>query len=408
MVSAPESTLDFGLLRSHGLLKDLPEGALETLVEKCRRITLGRGEVLLKPGQANQTLYFLLSGRIQVYLDSPESGNSFPVEPGEIIGEMSIIENRPVAAWVVGEQPGMLLAMPDHVFWEDFLVIPQATRNALRFLISRVRKTDAVLVKELERKVRYEHLQSELRSAAKIQNSILPNIKPLFPNHPQVETHAAIKPAREIGGDFFDAMALNDHTLCVAVGDVCGKGLPAALFVVRVMTLLRICVLREQNPSAILPAVNRLLCEANDECMFVTLAVALLDTNKGTLTYLNGGHNPPFLSTNGQAFATWSPPSGTLLGFDPDATFSTTELQMQRGDTIVLWTDGVSEAENVQHEQFNLQRAASALDLVGPGGDITRMVENLEKAITSFAGDAPQSDDITVLALRYVGQPCAP
>ena len=395
---------EFGLFQSHELLKGIPVGVLGALLKKCERITLARGDVLLRPGEPNHTLYFLLSGQLDVHLDSSESWNSFPIVAGEVIGEMSIIEHRPAAAWVVGEQPSTLLAMPEKVFWDEFLLIPQATRSLLRLLISRVRKTDAVLLKELERKVRYEQLQRELKSAAKIQASILPSAKPLFPNHPQVEAHAVMRPAREVGGDFFDALAINDHCLCVAVGDVCGKGLPAALFMVRVITLLRMCVLREQNPTAILPAVNRLLCEHNEEFMFVTLAVALLDTRTGKLTYLNGGHNPPFLAMNGQPFKIWKPPTDPLLGFEAEVAFSITEMTLQPGDGLVLYTDGVTEAENEHHEQFKVERAANALAQAAPGSNVVEMVDHLVEAIASFAGGTEQSDDITVLALRYRGE----
>lgn len=406
--SLPGGMAAFGLLQSHGMLKGIPVGVLGALVEKCEWMTLARGDVLLRPGAANHTLYFLLSGGMEVHLDSCESGNSFPVGVGEVIGEMSIIEHKPAAAWVVAAQPSTLLAMPEQVFWNDFLKIPQATGSLLRMLISRVRKTDAVLVKELERKVRYELLQRELQSAAKIQASILPNVKPLFPKHPQVEAHAVMQPAREVGGDFFDALAINDHCLCVAVGDVCGKGLPAALFMVRVITLLRMCVLREQNPAAILPAVNRFLCEANEECMFVTLAVVLLDTRTGKLTYLNGGHNPPFLAVNGEPFKIWNPPTCPLLGFDADGAFSIAELILQPGDGLVLYTDGVSEAENARHEQFNLDRTARALGQSAPEETAVGIVDRLTDAIASFAGGTEQSDDITVLALRYRGEPIMP
>jgi sigma-B regulation protein RsbU (phosphoserine phosphatase) len=394
---------EFALLQSHNMLRGIPAGVLQALVEKCRTITLDRNEVLLTPGEENHTLYFLLSGQLEVHLDSRDSGNSFPIYAGEVIGEMSIIEERPVSAWVVGEQPSQLLAMPEQVFWSHFVSIPQATRNLLQLLISRVRRTDAVLAKELERKVRYEHLQRELESAAKIQASILPGINPMFPKHPQVDAHAVIKPAREVGGDFFDALALNDHCLCVAVGDVCGKGLAAALFMVRVITLLRVCLLREHNPAAVLPAVNRLLCEANEEAMFVTLAVVLFDTRTGRLTYLNGGHNPPLLSVCAQPFAPWQPPKGKALGVEPQAAFSTSEFVLQPGDTLVLYTDGVTEAENERHEQFNVARAAKALSQAIPYARVIETVANLERAIGDFTGDAPQSDDITVLALRYQG-----
>jgi len=353
-------TADFRLLQAHGLLKGIPPGVLAVLLEKCQRITLPADEVLLCPGQANHSLYLLLSGQLEVHLDSRDSGNSFPIMPGEVIGEMSIIEERQAAAWVVGKEPSVLLAMPDRVFWEEFLPIPQASRNLLRLLVSRVRKRDVVLVRELEKKLRYEILERELKSAAKIQANILPSGRPLFPNHPQVQVHAMMRPAREVGGDFFDALVINDHTVCVAVGDVCGKGMPAALFMVRAITLLRMCALRQQNPAAILPAVNTLLYEANEESMFVTLAAAIIDTHTGQLTYLNGGHNPPFLAINGQPLQIWTPPRAALLGFDPDATFSATEMTLQPGDGLVLYTDGVPEAENSALEQFTVQRAVEA------------------------------------------------
>ncbi len=402
---SPARPFDFARYQSHRLLKGIPAGVMEALVEKCEQIALAPGEVLLTPGEENHTLYFLLSGQLKVHLDSRDSGNCFLIPVGEVLGEMSIIEGRPVSAWVVAEEPSTLLVMPEHMFWQEFLPIPQATRNLLQLLIARVRKTDGVLLKELERKVRYEVLQSQLESAGKIQASILPNVRPLFPNHPQVEAHAVMKPAQVVGGDFFDALAINEHSLCVAVGDVCGKGMPAALFMVRVITLLRICLLREQNPAAVLPAINRLLCEANEEAMFVTLAVALFDTRTGKLTYLNGGHNPPLISSRGQPFRVWDPPKGKLLGFEPNAEFAIKEMILEPGDTLVLYTDGVSEAENEHHEIFNVSRAAAAMSQPGNGSGVVEIVENLEKAIAGFAGNAPQSDDITVLALRHRGDP---
>lgn len=392
------------LVQSHRLLREVPPKVLEMLTRGCQAVRLAPGEVLLSPGQENHTLYFLLSGRVQVHLDSRDSGNSFAVLPGEVVGEMSIIEDRPVSAWVVADQASELLGMPERVFWEEFVAIPHARRSLLQSLISRVRKTDSVLVKELERKARYEHLQRELESAGKIQTSILPTVRPLFPLHSAVDTHAVIRPAREVGGDFFDAFALNEHRLYVAVGDVSGKGMPAALFMVRALTVLRMCLLREPNPAAILPAVNRLLCEANEECMFVSLAVGLLDTRTGKLIYLNGGHNPPLLATRHGPFEVWDPPKGMLMGINPQAEFRSAELTLGEGDTLVLYTDGVSEAENAEGLQFGLDRMRVALSQAGPPYAVTSVTASLEQALTEFTGGVPQGDDITLLTLQYRGE----
>jgi sigma-B regulation protein RsbU (phosphoserine phosphatase) len=395
--------LNLGLLRSHRLLAGIPAAQLEALAAKCRLVVVAPGEVLLTPGRENHTLYFLLSGRLQVHLDSQDSANTFPILPGEIIGEMSIIEGRPVLAWVVGAEPTQLLAMDETVFWSEFLLLPNATRQLLQLLIARARKTNAVLLQELERKAHYAHLQRELASAGKIQANILPAL-PLVPNHPQVEALAFIKAAREVGGDFFDALALNEHRVAFAVGDVSGKGMPAALFMVRVLTLLRQCLLTEERQGEVLSKLNRLLCEANDELMFVTLAVVILDTRTGQLTYLNAGHNPPFLSINGQPFSLWDPPPGTLLGIQSTARYSPRELRLSPGDTVVLYTDGVTEAENAERQLFQTHRAAAALNRSGPHGNLVELIHGLEQSLVSFAGNEPQSDDITVLAIRYLGE----
>jgi phosphoserine phosphatase RsbU/P len=388
-----------GAFGTHPILRVIPSPALEDMVSLCKEVSLAAGEVLLAEGEANHTLYFLLSGRLRVHIGSRDSLISFAVQPGEIVGEMSVIESKPVSAWVVTEEPSTLLAMPENVFWDKFMGVPQASRSLLQFLISRVRKTDAVLQQDVERRVRYENLQRELASAAKIQANILPALTPLLPG-PRVDAHAAMRPAREVSGDFYDALVLNDHTVAVAVGDVSGKGMPAAMFMVRVITLLRIHLLRDSEHSQILTTINRILCEGNDEFMFVTLAVVILDTETGRFTYLNGGHNPPFLARKDGAFLPMTTPKGTLLGVEPRSTFEVQEGNLNPGDTLVLYTDGVTEAENSLKEQFTEARAARAMDGANRAMGAAAVAESLEKAVLGFAGEARQSDDITILVLR--------
>ena len=219
--------------------------------------------------------------------------------------------------------------------------------------------------------------------------------------NPRVDAHALIKPARQVGGDFFDAIAINEHCICFAVGDVSGKGMPAALFMVRVVTLLRLFLMREDDPARVLPELNGPLCEANDEFMFVTLAVAILDTASGRLTYLNAGHNPPFISSQGLPFGLWEPPRGPILGVERQVTFATKELTLHPGDAVVLYTDGVTEAENSSHEFFGVDRAARALSSA-PRASAADFARGLENALSDFVGSAGQSDDITLFVLRYL------
>jgi len=282
---------DLALCRSHRLLRDVPESALTALLARCQIVQLGAGGILLTPGEENHTLFFLLQGRLRVRLHAGDPGQSFIIQPGEIIGEMSIIEQRAVAARVEVDVRSTLLAMPDGVFWSEYCPLPQVIPLLMESLIARMRKTNAVLQEELERKVRYELLQREVESAGKIPANILPADTPLFEN-PAVDVHAFIKPARVVGGDFYDAVTISRRRVAVAIGDVSGKGMPAALFMVRALTLLRMVLLRERNPARILPAVNRQLCAANDEFMFVTLAVILIDTETGQATFLHAGRLP--------------------------------------------------------------------------------------------------------------------
>jgi sigma-B regulation protein RsbU (phosphoserine phosphatase) len=394
--------MDLAPFLSHGILREVPAPLLEDLVSRSRQVRLQPGECLLSPGQETRELYFLLSGSLRVNLDSRDSPHAIPVAAGEIVGEMSIIEQRPASAWVVAQEPCCLLAMPERLFWDDLVTVPEANRRLMQLLIARVRGTDLLLQQEFERKVRYEILQRELASAGKIQANLLPSARPLFAS-PAVDAHASIRPAREVGGDFYDAVALDEHRLCVVVGDVSGKGMPAALFMVRAVTLLRAALLGRGDPAAILPGLNRQLCDANDEFMFVTLAVAILDTSDGRLTYLNAGHNPPVLATGGLGFAYWTPPKGALLGVAPGASFEVRQAVLSPGDTLLLYTDGVTEAENGALGLYGNERLTQTLSSGFPHASAEAVVAAVEASVTAFAGGAPQSDDITLLALRYRG-----
>jgi sigma-B regulation protein RsbU (phosphoserine phosphatase) len=399
-VQTTMSPVEFELCRSHLLLRDLPLPALESMVAHCQLRSLGAGEVLLTPGVENHTVYFLLQGQLEVQLPHTKASNSFLIPPGEIAGDMSVIEHRPAGALVSASQPSVLLAMPEELFWEKYCSQPMMIQPLLQSLVSRVRKTDGLLQAEFHRQVRYEMLQRELKSAALIQAHLLPSAVPLFAN-PAVDVHTLFKPAREVGGDFYDAVVIDRNLLAVAVGDVCGKGMPAALFMVRAVTVLRMILSQEGDPARILPALNRQLCTANDEFMFVTLAIVIVDTDTGRATYLNGGHNPALFASSGKTFEIWDPPAGTLVGVNATSAFAVVERQLQDGDTIVLYTDGVTEAENSQKEMFGLGRTLSELSRLPRPKSMDVLVCALETAVTDFVGGAEPSDDVTLLALTY-------
>lgn len=257
----------------------------------------------------------------------------------------------------------------------------------------------------LEQQLRFEHLQKELATAGKIQANILPQQIPLFPHHPQLDVCAVLEPANEVGGDFYDAFALDHEHVCLAVGDVSGKGMPAALFMVRVVTLLRMSLTKGEPFETVMPEINRILCENNSDCMFVTLFVGVLNVTTGRMLYANGGHNPPFFARNNQPFTPLPLPKGMLLGVFEQARYPVAEVTLLPGDTLVLYTDGVTEAEDTQKAIFSETRAVDVLSAVSREDDTTQLVKSLEEAIRHFAKGQPQSDDITILALRYLASP---
>ncbi len=398
------SPSDFELCRSHRLLSALPVQALEAIAAQCQLRLLAAGEVLLAPGAENHTVYFILQGQLEVLLPQTEAGNSFLIPPGEIVGEMSVIEHRPAGALVFASEPSTLLAMPEDLFWGKYCSRPKMIQPLLQSLVNRVRKTDALLQAEFHRQVRYEMLQRDLKSAALIQAHLLPTAVPLFAN-PAVDVHTLFKPAREVGGDFYDAVVTDRHRLAVAVGDVCGKGMPAALFMVRAVTVLRMILSQEEDPAKILPTLNSQLCTSNEDFMFVTLAIVIVDTDSGRATYVNGGHNPVLFSSAGEPFKVWDPPAGILVGVNATSAFAVAERQLQDGDTIVLYTDGVTEAENAGKEMFGLDRTLMELSRVPRPKSMKALVGALETAVTDFVGEAAPSDDVTLLALTYRRDP---
>ena len=397
------STQDWALLREHPLFSGLPTQALHELLAQCPVIFLSKGKILLSPGTANHHLYLLLTGHLLVYLDAVDSPTSFHIEPGEFIGEMSIIEERETSAYVVAHQNSRLVAIHEDQFWGKVGCYPEAMRSMLKMFSERMRKQNEITRLANEKQLKYELLQRELAAAGNIQANILPQEFPLFPEHLQVDAFALMEPARQVGGDFYDAFALDDDHICVAVGDVSGKGLPAALFMVRAITLLRLTLSKKKRFPTILPRMNELLCENNKDFTFLTLMVAMLNVKTGALHIVNGGHNAPLLAADKRLFTPLPIPKGALLGVSETVVYEMAEYQLNPGDTLFLYTDGVTECENEQQQFFSVERMQAVLNTVVPPYTPHNLIIHLRQALQDFARDVAQSDDITMLALTYLG-----
>ena len=245
-----------------------------------------------------------------------------------------------------------------------------------------------------------ERIDKELEFARQIQHSALPSVFPPFPNRRDFDIYASMNAAKEVGGDFYDFYMIDNYTLGFLIADVSGKGIPAAMFMMRAKTLIK--GLSESGRSAddVFTEANRSLCENNDADMFITAWLGIIDLRTGTLKFVNAGHNPPLISRSGRKFEYLrTKPNFILAGMDITK-YRTEEIMLQPGDTLYLYTDGVTEATNENEELFGEQRLETLLGKAAGESpeDICRMVKD---AAFEFTGSAPQADDITMLSVKF-------
>jgi phosphoserine phosphatase RsbU/P len=246
-----------------------------------------------------------------------------------------------------------------------------------------------------------ERIQSELNVATDIQASLLPRLFPAFPDRPEFDIFASMDPAKEVGGDFYDFFFVDDNHLCFLIADVAGKGVPAALYMMVAKTLLKSEGQRLGEPGQILSYVNNILAADNESCMFATVFCAILDTQTGEVRFANAGHNPP-LRINSQEAHYLAVKSGFVLGPMEDMNYETERLTLQPGDALFLYTDGVTEATNFADKLYGEPQLLADLQS-GPKEDLVDMVHNIRIAVTRHADGAPQSDDVTMVVMKYRG-----
>jgi phosphoserine phosphatase RsbU/P len=248
-------------------------------------------------------------------------------------------------------------------------------------------------------------LEAELEAARKLQMGMVPQAFPQPTPECPIDLCASMEPAREVGGDLYDFFRMEDGRLGFLVGDVSGKGMPAALFMAHTKSLIRIAseLLRAPGGAAptasdIITRVNRELCQDNNDMMFVTMFFAVLAPSTGEVTYCNAGHNPPYRLAGG-ALAAIGQPKGGILGVIPDALYETGRLSLDPGETVYLFTDGVTEANNADDEMFGEERLEAVLRTAA-GRSSQEVVQAVSAAVRAFVGSAQPSDDITMMAVR--------
>jgi len=248
-----------------------------------------------------------------------------------------------------------------------------------------------------------ERIESELKIARNIQASMLPRVFPPFPERREFDIFATMVPAKEVGGDLYDFFFVDKNKLCLIIGDVSGKGVPASLFMAISKILLKREAMEGVSANEILARVNDVIVTDNQTCMFVTLFCVILDTDTGKMEFSNGGHNPPLIARAGGDFEFMNVPAGFVVGAMEDVKFTKGELTLSPGDGIFLYTDGVTEAMNSDKEMFSERRLRDSLCRL-KGESPEKIIKGMMRKIEDFTQGAPQSDDITMLAIKFKGE----
>jgi len=272
-----------------------------------------------------------------------------------------------------------------------------ATHLALKNSMDQLQSAFDIIKKHKER------MQQELNVGRDIQMSMLPVDFPPFPERTEFSIHALLKPAREVGGDFYDFFFVSEDEICLVLGDVSGKGVPAALFMAVTKTMIKTQAADDSSPASIVTRVNEELSADNPACMFVTLFVAIVNVRSGELRFTNAGHNPPYILRHDGKLDCLDQRHGPIIGAVEGVAFREDQVQIGEQDTLFLFTDGVTEAMDTSNQLYSEDRLEEFLRKADNTPD--QLTGEVLSDVEKFATDAEQADDITILAFRIEQTP---
>jgi sigma-B regulation protein RsbU (phosphoserine phosphatase) len=404
------------LLSGVPLFASLTDAQRAQLAGSLQHVSFARGTVLFGEGEHGDTFYVVMSGRLAVHKAFGSSDQRLLAErgPGNFVGEMSLLNPDGLRTATVVAQTDVALLKLTRASFDGLLHShPALAYDMLRVQSARLTESHTAAIRDLHEKnqrltqayhdlqaaqeklIAQEALARELQLAAEIQASMLPT-RETIPHAPGVAISARMIPAQEVGGDFFDAFWLGTDRIGLAVGDVSGKGMPAALFMALTSSLLRAEAKRGGGPGEVVQRVNAHLCERNPAGMFATLIYAELDVRTRKLTWARAGHPPPLLRHGSGDWGVVPQTSSLPVGLYEAALPDEHSLILRSGALWMLYSDGVTEAMNASHDLFDEARLRDAVQSAPTADDACQAVLD---AVATFRGDAPQSDDLTVLAL---------
>ncbi len=297
-----------------------------------------------------------------------------------------------------GDMENIRTAMNRGAF--DFLTKP-ISFDDLEITINKTLEEISMIWQRMQEHDQLVSIQQDLQTAREIQQAILPKKFPPFPDRTEFEIYASMIAAKEVGGDFFDFFMIDNERLGFVIGDVSGKGVPAAIFMAVSRTLIRATGLKGISTTDCMNYVNSLLCNESVSCMFVTVFYGILNTLTGEIEYVNAGHNPPYQLSDGQVEKV-DMTNGTILGCLEEFNYQSKKVRLAPGDMLFMYTDGVTEAFDENDEQYGEHRLENYLGN-NLSGSIEEAVKGCIREVTDFADGTPQSDDITLLAIRFHG-----
>ena len=380
---ANESIIKFFQIEDVTTISD-EKMALIKLLERCY---YNNGENIVTYGaDAEDGRYIILHGTGNVFSENGKLIGTINV--GDFVGEMALISGKPRSATVqaVGELEAVRISR--NLFYNVVRKNPECYGVLMETLYSNLTN----VISERQR------IKAELDIAAKIQESSLSKHFVDF----GVESYASMKPAREVGGDFYDIFKIDDTHICFTIADVSGKGISAALFMLMSKTMLKNYAKLNLKLNEVFETVNNELCEGNDANMFVTAFMGIFDLKTHEFQYVNAGHNPPIIYKAKQNTAEWikTKPGFVLAGLE-DVKYQYDSVVLDEDDIVFMYTDGVTEAQNTKDELFSDSKLLRIFNESDYGTkEVRQILSDVDRKVFAFAGEADQADDITMLAFR--------
>src|SRR6266545_3179185 len=408
--------MSINLLARIPFFTDLPADELDRIMAQLEIVNLKAGEILFREGEAGEHMYIVVSGDLEILM-APNTDNELilnRVPQGEYIGEMSLITGAPRTASVRAHGDVVLLSMSRAQLMDLLQSYPQLASTMVHVLSQRLDNTNISTFRDLTEKNRQlqqafdelkaaqeqliekERLERELKVAADIQMSILPD---KLPEHEHFDFGGRILPARQVGGDFYDIFFLDENKIGVLIGDVADKGVPSAIFMARAHALIIAEADRATTPGEVLRMANKHITRLEKSTQFVTALYGFLDTKTGEFSYARAGHEPPLLlDPRGEVHRIPHKP-GMALGLWENIALDEYSLALPKGSLLVMFTDGMTDCRNPKGEPFGLERIKYTM---AEQRTITAQLscDQLFDNLMIYQNGSKQDDDVTLVAVH--------